>query len=114
VTLVYIAGPYSTGDQAQNVRNAIDAAESLLSCGIYSYIPHLSHFWHIIYEHDWETWLKLDEEILPKCDCLLRLPGKSVGADRECELAKKNNIPVFDNMHILIMKYAMKINIKNV
>ena len=100
--LVYVAGPYSQGDQAQNVRRAIDAAEKLLSLGITPFIPHLTHFWHIIYEHDWETWLTIDEEILKRCDYVLRIPGESSGADRECNLANYKKIPVFFDMDSLM------------
>jgi hypothetical protein len=39
--------------------------------------------------------MMLDKEWVLRCDCLLRLPGESPGADEEVELAVKNNIPVF-------------------
>jgi hypothetical protein len=102
MTLAYIAGPLSIGDQALNVRRAIDAAETLLSSGVIPFVPHLTHFWHLIYDHNWETWLKIDEEILTRCDCILRIPGESSGADRECNLAYHKNIPVFIDIDSLV------------
>lgn len=80
---LYIAGPYSGGDQIVNVRNAVLAGEAARALGWSVYIPHLNALWHAIAPHDWEFWLRHDLEWLEACDALLRLPGESVGADRE-------------------------------
>jgi hypothetical protein len=92
---IYVAGPYSNGDTGANVREAILAAEKLVKAEYTPYIPHLSHFWHIIAPHDYEFWLDYDLNWLAKCDAVLRLPGVSSGADREMEYAKNIGIPVF-------------------
>jgi hypothetical protein len=93
--LIYVAGPYTKGDVAINIRRAVDAAEIILSQGMIPYVPHWSHFWHMIYEHDWQTWLKIDEALLLRCDAVLRLPGESAGADLEMKMAADHWIPVF-------------------
>ena len=41
---IFIAGPYA-GDQAVNVRRAIEVANKLLLRGYVPYVPHLTHFW---------------------------------------------------------------------
>jgi hypothetical protein len=92
---VYIAGPYTKGDVVLNVRNAIMAAEAVLKAGHTPYIPHLSYFWHLVCPHPPEFWYSYDNEWLDYCDCVLRLPGESVGADAEVALAKKLCIPVY-------------------
>ena len=84
--IVYIAGPYTKGDVAQNVHNAIKVADQLVELGHIPYIPHLTHFWHLISPRPWWFWLDYDLQWLEKCDCVLRLDGESVGADKE-ELA---------------------------
>jgi len=90
---VYIAGPYTKGDVAANVSKAITAAENLARHGYTPYIPHLTHFWHLIYQHEIDFWYKYDMEWLETCDCVLRLEGESYGADAEVkralELGKK-------------------------
>jgi len=86
---VYIAGPYSQGDPIQNTRNAILAAEKVKARGHTPYIPHLNLLWHMVSPHDPDFWYDYDLEWLPDCDALLRLPGKSQGADREVEEAKR-------------------------
>jgi hypothetical protein len=92
---VYVAGPYSKGGGAHNVRLALEAGETLLRRGYAPYVPHLNHLWHLVFPHGYETWLWLDMEYLETCDALLRLPGESPGADREVERAKSLGIPVY-------------------
>jgi hypothetical protein len=91
---VYIAGPY-TGDVAANVRAAIDAADAVLSLGHVPFVPHLTHFWHLIHPRPWAEWMALDSAWVEQCQAVLRLPGPSVGADIECALAERLRIPVF-------------------
>ena len=81
--LIYVAGPYTKGDTAQNVRKSIDAAEMIVQKGHTPYIPHLAHFWHILYPHEIEFWYNYDIEWLIMCDAVYRLPGESKGADNE-------------------------------
>lgn len=84
---VYIASPY-TGDETNNVKKAIKIADKLALLGHHPFIPHLSHFWDLLYTHDYEFWIDQDNSWLEVCDIVLRLPGKSKGADAEVELAK--------------------------
>jgi hypothetical protein len=92
---IYIAGPYSIGDVAINVHNAIVAGNAVANLGHTPFIPHLTHFWHLQISHEYEFWMKQDSEWLKVCDALLRLPGESSGADREVADAKKLGIPVY-------------------
>lgn len=91
---VYVAGPMRIGDMARNIRNGIDAAQNLLELGFAPYLPHLTHFWDLVWPNDFKAWLKLDFRFLSACDLLLRLPGESEGADREVDYAKQLGIPV--------------------
>lgn len=91
---VYISGPYTQGDVAVNVRKAIDAADVLAKAGFVVICPHLTHFWHLVYQHDHEFWMTQDLELVTICDMVIRLPGESAGADRECALAEEYGIPV--------------------
>lgn len=92
---IYIAGPYSKGDVAQNVKRAMDAANDIIELGYAPYCPHLTHFLHMNHAQPYEKWLELDNEFIPWCHAILRLPGESTGADKEVELAISLNIPVF-------------------
>jgi len=94
-TRVYVAGPYTKGDVAMNVKEAIRLSDELLRRGYAPYCPHLTHFWHMLFEHDYQTWLDLDNEWLTCCDALLRTPGDSDGADKEVALAESLGLPVF-------------------
>jgi hypothetical protein len=98
---VYVAGPYTRGDVAVNVRKAIDAADELLGLGYAPFLPHLSHFWHLCHQRPWEDWMRLDLAWLPKCDAVLRLPGESAGADREVDAAHVLGIPCFTEIAAL-------------
>lgn len=94
-TYVYVAGPY-TGEVADNVRKAILAADELFEAGLYPFCPHaMTHLWHTVCSHEYETWLDFDAAWLLRCDVVLRMPGLSKGAEREVALAHYLDIPVF-------------------
>lgn len=104
---VYVAGPYTTGDVAVNVRNAIEAGNELADAGFVPFVPHLVHFWHMVYPRPYEFWTDWDNQFLPHCDALLRLPGESSGSDAEVVLAESNGIPVFfdkESLHVHFRK----------
>lgn len=105
-TYVYVSGPYSKGDMALHVRNAIQAGDELLQHGYVPYVPHLSHFQHMIFPHDYELWLEIDFAWVKKCDALIRLPGESSGADREVELARSLGIPVYFSIQEFLEREA--------
>lgn len=94
---IYIAGPYTRGDTAQNVRNAIVAGNNVAALGHTPYIPHLTHFWHMLIPRPIEFWYRFDIEWLKVCDAVLRLPGESKGADEEVRIAKDMDKPVYEN-----------------
>jgi hypothetical protein len=92
---IYIACPYTHGDQAENVRASITAAEGLAAKGHAPYNPLWSHFWEIFYHHEYAFWIEQDLEWLAQCQAVVRLPGRSAGADAEVEFARTHGLPVF-------------------
>lgn len=92
---VYVAGPYTHGDVAANVRCAIRAGDAIADAGGVPFIPHLTHFWHLLHGHDHAFWIEQDLAWLRCCDALLRLPGLSIGADQEVLEAERLGLPVF-------------------
>lgn len=99
---VFISGPYSKGDVAQNVKIAMDMANELINHGFAPYCPHLTHFLHMNSWQPYEKWLEIDCEFLVLCDAVIRLAGESSGADNEVELAKRTDIPIFYNIDELV------------
>lgn len=91
---IYIAGPYTKSDPAINVHRAIGAGDELAKAGALVFIPHLTHFWHLIYPHCWQFWMDHDMGWLRVCDAVLRLPGESTGADLEVLEAHRLGLPV--------------------
>lgn len=98
MTKIYIAGPYTNGNTAINVRAAILAGDRLAKAEFTPFIPHLTHFWHLLRPHDWEFWMKQGMQWLETCNCLLRLPGESVGADREVQRARELGLYVYQSV----------------
>jgi Domain of unknown function (DUF4406) len=92
---IYVAGPISLGNMADNARVAIQAADELMKAGHSPFVPHLSVFWQIVSGHEYERWLNYDFEWIRVCEALVRLPGESKGSDREVEFARFLGIPVF-------------------
>lgn len=99
---VYIASSYTKGDTAINVKRQLDTADHLIHYGFAPFCPLLSHFQHMAHPRPYETWIKLDNIWVLKCDMVLRLQDESLGADAECQLARDNNIPVYHNIEELI------------
>lgn len=108
---VYVAGPLSTGKDHQgalydavclNVRAAIDAGDRLMKLGYAPFIPHYSHFANLFHFNTWETWMAMDKQWVATCDCLLRLPGPSKGADQEVIWAQQAGKPVFTSIEALV------------
>ena len=95
---IYIAGPYAHPDPVENSRKAIMAAESLVKMGHTPFVPHLTLMWHLVAPHDVEFWYRYDLIWLYHCEGVLRLPGKSKGADNEVEFAIAEDIPVYYNV----------------
>lgn len=91
---IYIAGPY-TGDQAANVRAAIMEGDYVARMGHLPFIPHLTHFWDMMFHHPYEFWMGQDLEWLKLCDAVLRIGGASKGADREVDWALSHGMPVY-------------------
>jgi hypothetical protein len=105
IKFVYIASPYTIGDQPVNVRNSLKVADELITLGYVPFAPLLSHFQHMFFSRAWKEWVELDKEWILKCDAIVRILGESVGADIEVEYASEHNIPVFYSIEELV-KYC--------
>ncbi len=92
---IYVAGPYTKGDVAQNVRNAIYVGNNLRALGHTPFIPHLTHFWHMLLPHEIDYWYAYDIEWLKECDAVFRLSGESRGADEEVRIAQELGKPIY-------------------
>lgn len=90
---VYIAGPYSS-DHATGVRNALRLADYLTTAGCHVKVPHLTHFWDMMFPRPYEFWLAYDMVELKECDVLVRMAGESHGADAEVLEAIKSGMTV--------------------
>jgi hypothetical protein len=100
---VYIAGPLTKGDWFQNVRRAIDFADEVTTVtGAQCFVPHLSLTWDMIHHHGYEWWMAWCLEWVGACDALIRVPGESLGGDREMTRARELGIPVFDSIEAFV------------
>lgn len=97
---VYVAGPYSR-DPIGGVRAAIEAAHALLDAGHQPYVPHTTMLLDLARHRPYEEWLALDLVWLAQCEAVLRLPGASPGADRECARARELGIKVVERVEDL-------------
>jgi len=95
---VYIASPYTIGDVAVNVRVQLDTADELMDMGLVPFAPLMSHFQHLVHPRPYEDWIDVDLEWVKSCDILLRLEGKSDGADNEVYVANSLKLHVVYGM----------------
>ncbi len=96
--IVYISGPYTKGDVAKNVNEAMWAGLIVLDHGHTPLVPHLSHFMHLLSQRPWDKWIEMDRKLVEISDELIRLDGDSKGADVEVALAVSLKIPVYQGM----------------
>ena len=101
-----MAGPYSNGGRERNVDDAISAAHFLRELGHYPFIPHLAHFWDLAHPRTYADWMAWCIEWLSVCECLVRLPGASPGADAEVAYAELKGIPVYYGIGDFVRKTA--------
>jgi hypothetical protein len=91
---IYISGPITKGDRNENFAQAAKAQIELMQAGFSTYNPMLSMANFASEDCDWETWLECDEAWVAVSDFVLRLPGPSLGAERELAFARRHGIPV--------------------
>jgi len=105
---IYIAGPITKGPLAENIKQATDAAMRLLKAGFGPLCPHLSCYMGgpapavLPGDTTHEDWYEADMPWVAVSDAVLRLPGESVGADKETALAQQLGIPVYTDVEMLI------------
>lgn len=100
---IYIASPYTSGNNGRNVRRQMDVADILLDLGYTPFIPLLTHFQHMVHPRTEEQWLEWDLDWLKTCDAVIRIrpldkEGKEIpsfGADLEEKTAREFGIPVY-------------------
>lgn len=100
---VYISGPYSHGDVQGNVMRASMAWHAVMDLGHHVYVPHLSHFLHMIRPRHYGEWMRMDLAMVEKCDVVWRIPGFSPGGDQEVAHAQSLGIPVLFGAEALSM-----------
>lgn len=97
--LVYIAGPLSGDNLWAKIRAAVRAADLVVAAGGVPFIPHLFALWAMMTDQaearEYESWMRLDFVMITRCNALFRIEGESSGADREVELARALEVPVF-------------------
>lgn len=96
--LIYIASPYSLGDQSLNIRRQIETADILLLKGHTPFVPCLSHLWHLISPKPYDEWMRIDLAFMGYCDAVLRLSGESKGADMEVAYARELCMRIYYNL----------------
>lgn len=102
--IVYIASPYTKGDSAINTHFQMRIFDRMLRHGIViPFAPLWSHFQHLSFPRPYEDWIECDNAYIRMCDACIRLDAdvawyhesESSGADREVDLFKTLDKPVF-------------------
>ena len=117
--LIYIAGPYEgrlfatpmyyakAGPEfrrvfiAQNVKKALQVADSVIRLGCVPFVPHLWHEMSKQFYHTRQAWLELGLRALEHCQAVIRIPGVSEGVAQEVQRAQTLHIPVFSSEDLL-------------
>lgn len=104
-TIVYVSGPITTGGNVPvNVRRGIEAAVSLMDLGYVAICPHEKAFgMEMLSPRSYEEWMEYDFRCIEASDAVFRMPGESVGGDREVEYAVKIGVPVYYSLDMLTL-----------
>lgn len=117
--LIFISGPLTQGNTAENIANAHNAAIELIKAGFPVIVPHDTALWGnymldvgenrkaFVTEKDvqgiaYETWMQICFTQVTRSDAVLRLPGYSPGGDREVKLAESKGIHVFHSVEQVV------------
>ncbi len=92
---LYLAHPITKGNPFHNVHEACKQADILMKRGFIVMVPGLSALYDMIIPTHYEVYMTQDFAWIERCDCIIRLPGESSGADREIEHAKSLGKQVF-------------------
>ena len=95
---VYVAGPYTLGDRSENLRRIMAATVEILDAGHEPFCPLLTFFLDLTHPRPWEDWMRLDIAWLKVAEAFVSIPGESLGADMEHELAEQLGIPTFESV----------------
>jgi hypothetical protein len=106
--IVYIASPYTIGDEALNVRAQMEIWDRMVTDGkVLPFAPLLSHFQHLAFPRPYQDWIDYDLDLIKACvfNACLRInavepttgyfQSRSVGADGEEALFAELNLPIF-------------------
>ncbi len=107
---VFIASPYRTGDMSSNIRLQSDIYSGLMDLGFAPYgsiVSSLSQ--HIAHPKPHEEWVKIENEFISVCNCVLRVGGESKGADECVNYAKSLKKEIFYSINDLILYYTNEI-----
>ena len=105
---VYVAGPMTDGGGQPNIltiKEGVVVSSFLMEWGYIPFCPQLSFWANQIRPTPYDTWIDYDKEWIEVCDCLLRLPGDSRGADLEAEYALSLGLPVFLDLMTLVAAF---------
>lgn len=92
---IYIAGPMSQGDRLGNLAQALEAFRELIEAGYAPFCPQLTYYVDTLIPLPHSAWLSVDLPWVAVADAVLRLPGESIGAAMETDLAHRLGKPVF-------------------
>ncbi len=77
----------------------IGIADALADGGLVApLVPHLTMLWHTVTPRDLDFWYEYDLALLRRCDALLRVEGRSTGADGEVVYAEELGTPVLHSL----------------
>ena len=95
--LLYVAAPYTRPDPVTNThfvcRVAMIVYEQTNWCPV---VPHLSLVWQAVTPRSEPHWYEYDLHLMRRCNAIVRLPGFSIGADREIEVAAECGMRIVD------------------
>lgn len=96
---VYVAGPMSQGNRVFNFGQAVEAMQEIIRMGAAPMVPQLSFLVErLLRDVKYGEWLLIDLAWVGAADVVLRLHGKSNGAEVECQYAGMLGIPVVHSL----------------
>lgn len=102
---IYISSPLtSSGNVPENMQRAMAAANTLIAEGLAPMVPHFNYQLDPAGQIPHDVWMEVETPWVEVAEAVLRLPGKSKGADIEVRHAKAAGVPVFSTINELLRR----------
>ncbi len=102
-TWIFLGTPYSSPSPGENIHETLKLSNVLMDLGCFVICPTIiCHYQDLLCKRSYDYWLNYTMEGIYRCDAYFYRNGKSSGVEKEIQLTKSLDKPVFNDILELI------------